>query len=203
MKRTMKNRFARLLAMAAVIGVLTTDIAQAQKRVITSDDNPSANSAAFYTAGGTMAAPKLTLLTTVSTGGTGIGNGFFSTNTVAVSHDPTNQCAYVSDGGSGDIVGISIPTQKVTGTFRGAAGDTGSFFGIGLALNNKFLYASFTDVNRIGEFSVGPGCILTFVGDVHAVGLNGFPVGGMAVNAKMLVVAYVDGSIQSFNVSRG
>src|SRR5581483_2374747 len=40
-------------------------------------------------------------------------------------------------------------------------------------------------------------------GDVAAVGKQGGSVSGMAVNGSILVVAYGDGSIQSFNVTDG
>lgn len=198
----------RSLMAAAFVGTLTlvcvcTAQAQTQHLVISNDDNPSGNSATFYVAGGTATAPKLTLLKTVSTGGSGIGNGFFSTNGVTVIQQGSNLCAFVADGGSADIAGISIKSQTVTGKFKGSSADTGSFFGIGLATNGTFLYASFTDSNHIATFRVRPGCLLTFLRDAPAVGLNGFPVGGMALRGNILVVAYVDGSIQSFNVASG
>ena len=201
----MKNSFRPLvvMALAAAFALASRGEAQTKHLVVSNDDNPAGNSATFYLAGGTATAPKLTLLKTVSTGGLGIGNGFFATNGVAVIQKSNNRCVFVADGGSADIAGISIQGQNVTGNFKGSSGDTGSFFGIGLATNGNFLYASFTDSNNIATFKVGPGCVLTFRADVPAVGLNGFPVGGMALHGNILVVAYVDGSIQSFSVSGG
>jgi hypothetical protein len=89
------------------------------------------------------------------------------------------------------------------GTFSGSQTDNGSTNGIGLAVNSQYLYASFTASGTIATFSLQGNCGLMFLGDISAVGLHGGPVSGMAVNGNILVVAYGDGSIQSFNVSSG
>jgi 6-phosphogluconolactonase (cycloisomerase 2 family) len=69
--------------------------------------------------------------------------------------------------------------------------------------NHKYLYAAFATSGTIATFSIAAGCALTFVSDISAVGLNsGFPH-GMAAKGGMLVVAYGDGSISSFNISGG
>jgi hypothetical protein len=65
------------------------------------------------------------------------------------------------------------------------------------------LYADFYNSNTIATFKVTSGCKLEFVGDTSAVGLNGGSVDGMALHGDILVVAYADGSIESFNVSKG
>jgi 6-phosphogluconolactonase (cycloisomerase 2 family) len=72
-----------------------------------------------------------------------------------------------------------------------------------MAVNANYLYASFSTSNTIGTFALNSGCGLTFLGSIPAVGLQGGSVAGMAVNSQLLVVAYGDGSIQSFNVSGG
>ena len=41
------------------------------------------------------------------------------------------------------------------------------------------------------------------LGDTTVAGLNGGWIGGMAIHGNLLVVAYGDGSIQSFNISGG
>jgi hypothetical protein len=67
----------------------------------------------------------------------------------------------------------------------------------------NYLYASYTASKTIGVFATSPGCELTFMQDVPAAGLQGGAATGMAVNGNLLVVAYGDGSIQSFNVAGG
>ncbi len=171
--------------------------------VVTNDDQFGPNTATFYVAGGTGSEPKLTLYKTVKTGGSGRGPEGFAAARVAVIHDSKDECVYVSDSGTNDIAGIVVRTQKVAGNFKGSSGDSGDLNGIGVAMNAKYLYAAFTLSNTIGTFKVLPGCKLKFVSDVSARGLQGGPVDGMALHGSILVVAYADGSIESFNISKG
>ena len=61
--------------------------------------------------------------------------------------------------------GIFVSTLTVGGSAKGSPTDGGTSNGIGLAMNNQYLYASFTDSNTIGTFSVQSGCSLTFLND--------------------------------------
>lgn len=91
----------------------------------------------------------------------------------------------------------------MTGNFKGSGSDTGITNGIGLAVNPNYLYASFTDSNNIGTFSVAAGCALAFVGNVAVEGLHKGVINGMKLHDDLLVVTYDDGSIESFEVSGG
>jgi len=160
---------------------------------------PAPNATVFYSVDGT----QLTYQSSTSTGGYGIQGGFFGTSRVSSVPSLSAPCLYASDASSNDIASISLPSQQLAGTFFPSSTDDGSANGIGLAVNSNYLYASFTASNTIGTFSLQTGCGLTFLGDVSAVGLQGGSVSGMAVNGKILVVAYGDGSIESFNVAGG
>jgi len=160
---------------------------------------PTMNAATFYQAAGT----QLTYQNDVYTGGFGIQGGFFGTSRVNSVASLTAPCVYVSDAGTNDIASISLATQQQVGTFLGSTNDNGSANGIGLAVNSNYLYAGFTTSNTIGAFSLQAGCEMTFLGDVPAIGKQGGSVTGMAVNSTILIVAYGDGSIQSFNVAGG
>ncbi len=160
---------------------------------------PISNAVGFYLANGT----QLTLQSNVSTTGYGIQGGFFGTSRLSSIPSISAPCLYVSDAGSNDIASISLSTQQLVGNFSGSLTDDGSSNGISLAVNTHYLYASFTTSNTIGAFALQGGCGLTFLGDVPAIGLQGGSVSGMAVNGTMLVVAYGDGSIQSFTVTGG
>ena len=160
---------------------------------------PTTNAVGFLQASGT----QLINENDVSTGGFGIQGGFFGTQRVNSLPSLTAPCLYVSDAGSNDIAVISLPGQQLMGTFSGSQTDDGSSNGIGLAVNSHYLFASFTASNTIATFSLQGNCGLTFLSDVSAIGLQGGSVSGMAVNGNILVVAYGDGSIQSFNVSTG
>lgn len=172
--------------------------------VITNDNVKGPNTVTLYQAEGTQDAPTLTLYRTIETGGTGLGGGFYAQESVVLATDGNKECAYVADAGSNDIAGIKLSFDPVvTGNFAGSTTDNGSL-GIGLATKGqKFLYAAFTGSRTIATFSIEPGCILSFVSDVSAVGLRGGPVNGMKVSRNIMVVAYGDGSIQSFNITEG
>jgi 6-phosphogluconolactonase (cycloisomerase 2 family) len=113
------------------------------------------------------------------------------------------QCLFVSDAGSSDIAAINIQTQTVLGTFQGSTNDNGTSNGIGMVMNQNYLYAGYTLSNTIATFSIGAGCQLSFLGDIAVTPLNGGWIAGMALNGNVLVVAYIDGSIQSFNTASG
>lgn len=146
---------------------------------------------------------QITFQTEISTGGYGIQGGYFGTSRLAAVPSISASCVYVSDAGSNDVAGFSLLTQQFAGTFPASQTDNGGANGIGLAVNANYLYATFTSSNTIATYALGGGCSLSFLGDVSALGLGGGSISGMAVNDQLLVVAYGDGSIQSFNVSGG
>jgi len=171
--------------------------------VMTNDDGTLHNYSSFFVAGVSQGQPTLTVLSGVNTQGTGIGGGFFGTNRVTMPPSSTAQCEYVSDANSGDIAAINIQTQQLVGNFMGSSNDIGTSNGIGMAMNQNYLYAGYTLSNTIATFSVGAGCQLAFLGDITVTPLNGGYIDGMALNGNILVVTYIDGSIQSFNTSNG
>jgi hypothetical protein len=168
--------------------------------LVTNDDAPFTNSVSFYTVG---ANGLLTLSDQVLTGGSGIGGGYFAANRVVVLDTATEQCVYASDASTGDIAGINVSTLQVGGSAFGSATDGGTSNGIGLAINAKYLYASFTDSNTIGTFQLLPGCSLSFVNDISVAGLQGGIINAMALHGNILIATYGDGSIESFNISAG
>jgi hypothetical protein len=199
------TRFRDWLACSAallVVTCVTSAFAATPHYVMTNDDVPPFffSGVSFYKVGSNGA---LSFLQQVSTGGSGIGGGYFSTNRLAVLDSASAQCVYASNAGAGNIVGIDINTLQVGGTAYGSSTDTGTTNGIGLAVNAQYLYATFTDVNTIGTFQVQPGCSLTFINDVTVGGLNKGIIAAMAIHGNILVATYADGSIESFNISNG
>ena len=95
------------------------------------------------------------------------------------------------------MVGIAVSSLTATGGTKGSDTDSGSSNGIGLALNDQYLYASYTDSNTIGTFSVKAGCGLTFLNDTAVSGLNDGIINSMAVHGNLLVATYTDGSIEA------
>ena len=171
--------------------------------VLTNDDGTLHSYISFYLAGGSPGAPTLTFQNSVNTGGIGIAGGFFGTPRVIMLPSPSAPCVYASDAGSGDIAAINIQTQQLVGNFSGSSNDSGTSNGIGMVMNNNYLYAGYSLSNTIATFAVGSACQLTFLGDIAVTPLNGGWIAGMALNGNMLVVTYIDGSIQSFNTANG
>jgi 6-phosphogluconolactonase (cycloisomerase 2 family) len=167
--------------------------------LVTNDDTAFVNSLTFYDIGTNGV---LTLAKQVQTVGAGIGGGYFGSNRIAVLNSGGEECVYASDA-AGDIVGINVKTLEVSGSTKGSEGDTGNSNGIGVAMNGKYLYASFTDSNTIGTFQIQSGCSLTFVNDISVVGLQAGVIDGMAIEGNTMVVTYGDGSIESFNIASG
>jgi hypothetical protein len=197
------NPFSMLAAAVTGIALYSASLlaANAPHYVVTNDDNVAANSATFYTIG---AGGKLTRKAVVKTGGTGLGTGYFASARVNLLHSQRQSCVYVSDAGSGDVAAINETTLKLVGKFKASGKDDGRLAGIGLASNQHYLYAAFTTSNTIGTYRILSGCRLKFLKDVAAVGKNdGSAPDGMAIHGNLLVVAYGDGSIQSFNIAKG
>ena len=171
--------------------------------VLTNDDGVQHSYVGFYIAGGTQGAPTLTFQKTVNTLRKGIGGGFFATPRVNLLADPSAQCVYASNAATGDISVVDLQSQSLAGIFPASPNDVGDANGIGIVLNAIYLYASYSTSNTIATFSIQPGCQLSFLSDVAAAGLNGGSPAGMALHGDILVVAYADGSIESFNVANG
>jgi len=171
--------------------------------VITNDDGLLHNYVSFYLAGGTQGAPTLTYQKAVGTISQGIGGGFFASPRLTLLPDPSAQCVYASNANFGDISAVNIQTEQHVGNFAGSSNDSGTSNGIGLVMNKNYLYAGYTLSNTIATFAVGAGCQLSFLGDITVAPLNGGWIAGMALNGNMLVVTYIDGSIQSFNTANG
>ena len=174
--------------------------------VIVNDDPTAAfgnNSISYFRVGGSPPSPTLTYQNSVPAGGIGAGGSNFGASSIVSQAGSNAQCLYVSNAGSGQIGSVNIQSQQLAGVFTGSVNDAGTSNGIGLALNQNYLYASFTDSNTIGTFEIMPGCQLSFVGDTSTGGLNGGGIYAIAVHGNILVATFGDGSIQSFNIAGG
>ena len=197
---------ATVILTCGICGLLSAEGDAATKHyVVTNDDVSGPNTVTFYVAGGTASAPKLTRLKTIKTGGTGTGGGYFGMVRQVLVGEGKNECAFDADGGSDDVAAILFQPKEVVGNYKGSSGDSGGSPGIGLAVNpnHKYLYAAFGGSRTIATFRMDAGCGLTFVSDISAIGLNGGFPHGMAAKGSMMVIAYGDGSIGSFNISGG
>ena len=196
MRHILTLRLLRAIALWAGVFASGGLAMGATSYVITNDD-PGVS---FYTVGQGGA---LTLQEQVQIGGFGNVAGFFGANRIAMLDSGGQQCAYASVSSTASIVGISISNITVGGSATGSPTDGGTSNGIGLAMNSQYLYASFTDSNTIGTFSVQAGCGLTFINDFSVSGRAGGVINGIAIHGNMMIATYTDGSIQSFDISAG
>lgn len=203
-RMSLRPGWSRMIAVLAGVCVVSGLAFGAGKPhyLVTNDDVPPQllSSVTFYTVG---ANGLLTMKATVPMGQGGIGGGYFGANRVNVLDNGNAECVFASQALNGEIVGIDVKTLQDAGHANGSDQDTGSSNGVGLAMNNRYLYASFTDSNTIGTFMVQAGCSLTFLNDTSVAGLQDGVINGMAVHGNMLIATYTDGSIESFNISGG
>jgi 6-phosphogluconolactonase (cycloisomerase 2 family) len=202
MNRFATSRLRCSVALLAAVLAASTLASAGTPYVVTNDDAafPFLTGVSFYTIG---ANGLPVFLQQVQTGQFGIGGGYFGMNRVVALNSADQQCIYASEAANRDVVGINVTTLTVGGTALGSQTDGGTSNGIGLAVNSNYLYASFTDSNTIGTFSVQPGCGLAFIGDTSVVGQHQGVINGMALHGTMLIASYTDGSIESFDISGG
>ncbi|MGO9646743.1 MAG: hypothetical protein ACLPOO_01685 [Terriglobales bacterium] len=205
------TRIPRILA-AVTLGALLLAVcagsafAATHYYVVTDDDNAVTNSVSVYEVAGI----SLTHLTTVPTGGTGLGGGYFAEVHQSVAKDGSNTCVFAGDAGSGDIAALKVigasPYLQVVGNYVSPDGDQGNVDGIGITISGGYLYANYTATPSIGVWKINPGCTLVFV--THLTGTSGLSGGildGMTPtpNGNYLVAAYGDGSVGSYAIGGG
>jgi len=200
-----RSTVLRTALLAAFLGSAALAANSALEPFLVANDDlasPSpANSLTFYTI---AADGRLTRPVSVPSGGYGIAGGYFGFARVLVVPEGADACVYASNSQSKNIVSIQAGARKRVGAFRESHPNrTMATNGVGLAANARYLYAAFSGSGNTGTFEIEGGCTLEFVGNVHMQGRNGGSVVGMAVHKGLMVVAYGDGSIESFNISGG
>jgi hypothetical protein len=203
----MKRSLKLLFSVVPLVTLFTATLFAQTKYVITNNDNPSANSASIYSVG---SAGALTLVTTIATGGYGLGGGYLGTVRVNVLRSKANNCAYVGDAlgkhnsRPGDVAAIDMSTLTLAGTFPGFPLDSGNLLGVGLAENpsGTFLFAAYTGSSTITTYKQLAGCKLKRLGEIITVGGWKGPVDGMKVtpNGDFLILSYGDSTIGSYKI---
>jgi 6-phosphogluconolactonase (cycloisomerase 2 family) len=191
----------RIALLAATLFAVSGTAMAAGPYIITNDDESFPFTGVSFLAVGPNGG--LTSRQQVPTPGTGIGGGFFGANRIRVLSNSTQNCVFASEAGTHGVVGINIDTLAVGGSATGSDTDDGSGNGIGLAVNDQYLYAGFAESNTIGTFHVQAGCGLMFINDTPVSGLEDGSINGMALHGDMLIVTYTDGTIESFDISHG
>lgn len=170
--------------------------AQQTSYLITNNDPGGFNSVGFFT----NSSGKLTLENTVLV--TQRTYGFLIYNPlIALVPNGNDQCIFVANSEANSVTALSLRTQAILGSFASTKDDGGRSMGI--VANDQYVYATFVESRTLATFKINPGCQLAYVTNLVTQGLNGGAINGMALHGNMLVAAYGDGSIQSFNVQQG
>lgn len=186
----------RIIAIFAVVALFATvSFAQNGGHLLINNDNVSANTADIDTV---SAAGSLKLLKTVSTGGTGLGGGYFAAPRNAIAQNL--KCFWVSDAASSDIASFQIPSLKKTGNFSNAALN-GSFYGIGLAEAGNYLITAWSASLNVAVLKINSDCTLTMVGS--AISQPDYVADvTVTANGKAVVISYPNiGGAQAYAVS--
>ena len=206
---------------AALIGLfltLTAGSAFASHRYVVANNNvPGTNTVTIYELSGDTLGASLVAVTTVPTGGAGIGGGYPANPTIVTARYPTPGCVFVGDAGSGDIAVMKpinqSPHLQLVGNFHSVDGDAATAGGLGLVVSGPgYFYASYTGNGsnippaiEVWYDSTGQ-CYLAY-GDTRLVtaGINGGPIDSMALTPKgtFLIVGYTDGSVGSYLAGDG
>jgi hypothetical protein len=188
----------RIITVFAVVAlVATASFAQNNGHLLINNDNTSANTADIDVV---KANGALTLLKTVSTGGVGLGGGYFAAPRNAVGQNL--KCFFVSDTVTSDIAAFKIPSLTKTGNYSNSA-LSGDLYGIGLAAspNGKFLYSAWSASANLAVWSIASDCSLTLVGTPLSQPDNVADI-TITHDGKIMVVSYPNaGGAQAFTLN--
>jgi len=201
----MFRRMLFALTVVTLLAALCASSAFAANHYVVANNDTSTNTVSVFQVSGISLVP----LTTVPTGGQGLGGGYFAEVRQSIAQDGTNTCVFAGDAVSSDIAAMKViavsPYLKVVSNYVSPDGDSGDYEGLGVTVSGGYVYANYTASGTIGVWKIGAGCTLTFVTHTTASGLFGGSIDGMAVtpNGKYLVAAYGDGSVGSYAIGSG
>lgn len=186
----------RIVVIFAVVALFATvSFAQNGGHLLINNDNFNGNSADIDTV---SASGQLKLLKTVSTGGTGLGGGYFAAPRNAIAQNL--KCFWVSDAGSSDIASFQVAGLKKTGNFTNGALN-GALYGIGLTQAGNFLITAWSASANIAVLKINSDCTLTMVGSPLSQPDNVADVTATP-DGKTFVVSYPNaGGAQAYSVS--
>lgn len=185
----------RIIVIFAVVALFATvSFAQNGGHLLINNDNVSANTADIDTV---SASGGLKLLKTVSTGGTGLGGGYFAAPRNAIAQNL--KCFWVSDAATSDIASFKIPSLAKSGNFTNAALN-GDYLGIGLTQAGNYLITAWSGSANLAVLKINADCTLTLVGSPLSQPDNVADVTATA-NGKVVVVSYPNaGGAQAYAV---
>lgn len=183
------RKFLVLLSLVAMVTLLCS-VSFASNVILTNDDNPSGNSATAYT---TNSNGSLSLFGKLTTGGTGLGGGYFASYGTAIASNA--HCVFVANTGSDTISSFEAPSYTKTGDagIPGMFSANGVGGSIALHPSGLGLVSGNSGTLNISLWQVASNCKLTHVADFTPNGGADFisPV-AFSPNGGFLVVPLPD-----------
>jgi hypothetical protein len=154
------KKFLVILGLIGIVGLICS-ASFAQQVILTNDDNPSGNSATAFTVSGT----NLSLYKKLTTGGDGLGGGFFAAMGTAIASNA--KCVWVANTASDTISSFEAPSYSETGSVGtpgmfSANGDGGS---ITVHPTGKLVVSGNSGSENISTWLVGSNCKLSHLAD--------------------------------------
>jgi 6-phosphogluconolactonase (cycloisomerase 2 family) len=180
---------------------LLCSVGFAQNYIVTNDNNSSAgNSATAYS---TASSGGLHLVKKLSTGGYGLGGGYFASTDVAATSNAS--CVFVANTDTNTISAFKMPGYTEVGSYGEA--DMFSTYGeggsIALHPSGKLLVAGQSGLKNIGAYSISSGCVLTHLADYSpSLGSDNYgPIAFTPDGAYVVVPAPDLGGAELFKVN--
>jgi hypothetical protein len=201
-------RFTMMALFTLLCASSVSAVAATHYYVVGNNNVGGPNTVSVFQVSGTSLVP----VTTVSTGGSGTGGGYFAEARQSIAQDGSNICVFAGNAGSGDIAAMKVigtsPYLSIVGNYFSGDGDTATNDGLGITVTGGYLYANYTGGTTspaIGVWKIGAGCTLTYVTHLLTGGLNGGIIDGLVAtpNGKYLVAGYGDGSVGSYAIGGG
>jgi hypothetical protein len=182
----------KLLGTIGLIGFvsLVCSLSFAADYIVTNDDNPKGNSATVFRVGRNG---ELTEVKKLSTGGTGLGSGYFAWTGVSV--DSNASCVFVANTGSDTISSFQAPSYKETGSagIPGMFSSYGEGGSIAVSPNGKLVVSGNSGLLNIATWGVGSNCKLTLLNQyTPEVGEDYFSPVAFTPNGAYVAVPAVD-----------
>ena len=192
-----------LIALTLVSSMAVAKKAPLPTTIITNDDNYYGNTATVFSFNATTGVATQTNVLT--TGGYGLGGGFFAAHDVDVA--TTKACVWVIDTGSNDIAAFKGPSGSYAfvGNYT-ASNSLWAYDGGALALSadGKALYTANSESENISQWTVNSDCSLTWVADYVPAETYDLYGTGLVVspNGKYLLTSSSDyGFVETFTIN--
>lgn len=185
----------KTLVFVAVVAVFATVCFAQNGGHLLINNDASPNSADIDTVG---ANGSLALLKNVSTGGSGLGGGYFAAPRNAIASNL--KCFWVTDAATSDIASFAIPSLKKTGNFTNASLN-GDYLGIGVAQAGNYLISAWSGSANLAVLKINADCTLTMVGSPVSQPDNVADVTATK-DGKVVVVSFPNtGGAQAYTIS--